>query len=148
MRILSLLILFFTMGWLAGCSKNEEAGITFEYPLSDSALAGSYKITASLYYPGAQESPVDDYALWDFCRKATLYHFDAGLDYLEENPADCPDNVLGTWYTDGTNLVVEIEGTGGTTAKVYALQSFNLAAFRVRENLAQGDYYVKTYTRQ
>jgi hypothetical protein len=142
------LALFLLLG-VAGCSKNEDAGNTFEYPPSDSTLAGDYRVTASLYYPSAQESAQDDYALWDSCRRATQYHFYDSKEYLEENLADCMDNMPGAWDLNGTNLVIKTLGiVGDTITNSYPLQRFNLTSFTIRDNGSQGDYYIKTYTRQ
>ena len=149
MRFLFLIVLLPSLIWMSGCSKDEEVGASFEYPPSDSALSGDYKITASLYYPSSQESAQDDYASWDSCQRATRYHFYDTKEYLEENLADCTDNVPGSWDLSGNDLVIKTLGfLGDTITNNYPLQRFSLTSFTIRDNGSQGDYYIKTFTRQ
>ena len=148
-RVVLLVIAFISILGIAACSKDEDAGISFEITPSDSVLAGDYKLSASLYYPSASESPVDDYALLDSCDRAIIYHFYDSQEYLEESPVDCADNINGNWHVTGTNLVIgRVDILGDTIPTVYPLQSFNLNSFSWKETKPQGDYYIKTFIRQ
>jgi len=146
-KVRYLLPVCFLLYFINGCSKDEPAGTITPCPMSDSSLAGIYKITAAGYQADSQSVVEDWFATWDTCDRNIEYQFLPTGEYYEEVQADCGDSYYGLWHLSGTNLKIYTIDSIVITA--YPISQFGCNSFTTREyKPTTGDIFTRTYTRQ
>ena len=125
------------------CNKDKDE----ECKLSQSAAAGTYRVTAVRYKASASASEVDYYntVFTQTCERDDTYTLNAnGTFTFNDAGTKCspPNDYTGTWSLSGNTIV--IDGDSGN------VDSFNCTTMVVSASnlLTTGDKIIITYTRQ
>lgn len=137
------IILFLTLGWLGGCSKEKDNNSR------ESLLtSGSWKLTATIVDDDGNGSyETDAFAGFLNCFKDNFYTFHSNGDLeLDEGPAKCdpgdPQTMTTSWAFTQNQSHLEIE------SDEYAIEELNESTLKLKLNLGGGRSNLSTFTKK